>query len=49
MIEHLRLLAAVLLIVAELAGCAGVAIQPCDAPAYQSTGPCAIGRHKDSS
>jgi len=48
MIKHLRVLGAVLLIAAELAGCAGVAIQPCDAPADQSTGPCAIGRHKDT-
>jgi hypothetical protein len=49
MIKRLRLVGALLLIAAELAGCAGGAIAPCDAAAYQSSGPCSVGRHKDSS
>jgi hypothetical protein len=46
MFKRLGLLALLLVLGAELVGCGSV--QPCDAPARQSIGPCSIGKSKDT-
>jgi len=47
MLKRLPAFAALILIAATLAGCG--AVQPCDATANASTGPCSVGRHHDNS
>lgn len=47
MVKRLGLLALLTVLGAELAGCGSYV--PCDAPARQSVGACAIGKSKDSS
>jgi hypothetical protein len=50
MLKRLCGFALLLLVAADLAGCAAGGFQSCDSSAYASSGPCAsIGRHKDSS
>jgi len=40
--------AVLVLMMAELAACAGSGIQACNQSPYESTGPCTVGKHKDS-
>jgi hypothetical protein len=48
MSKRVSVLAVLALMLTELAGCADLAVQPCERSPYESIGPCSVGKHKDS-